>query len=118
MALDALWAVLITEVSGVSKVQAPIHAGLRDTPAVLPAVSRVSSNDSGGTVTAMPGGADTPDTPAENARYQAQPARVLGCTPIPLIPLKKSMPIFKALTRQLLLIRRGQSDYSGSAGRG
>ena len=80
MALDALWAVLIPEVSGVSEVQAPIHAGLRDTPAVLPEVSRVSSNDSGGTVTAMPGGADTPDTPAENARYQAQPARALGCT--------------------------------------
>ena len=80
MALDALWAVLIPEVSRVSEVQAPIHAGLRDTPAVLPEVSRGSSNDSGGTVTAMPGGADTPDTPAENARYQAQPARALGCT--------------------------------------
>ena len=80
MALDALWAVLIPEVSGVSEVQAPIHAGLRDTPAVLPEVSRVSSNDSGGTVTAMPGGADTPDTPPENARYQAQPAWALGCT--------------------------------------
>jgi len=80
MALDALWALLIPEVSGVSEVQAPIHAGLRDTPAVLPEVSRVSSNDSGGTVTAIPGGADTPDTPAENVRYQAQPAWALACT--------------------------------------
>ena len=80
MALDALWAVLIPEVSRVSEVQAPIHEGLRDTPAVLSEVSRVSSNDSGGTITAMPGGADTPDTPAENARYQAQPPRALGCT--------------------------------------
>ena len=80
MALDALWAVLIPEVSGVSKVQAPIHAGLRDTPAVLYEVSRVSSNDSGSTVAALPGGADTPDTPPENVRDQAQPAWALGCT--------------------------------------
>lgn len=80
MALDALWALLIPEVSGVSEVQAPSHAGLRDTPAPLPEVSRVSSNDSGGTVTAMPGGADTPDTPAGDVRYQAQPAWALGCT--------------------------------------
>ena len=36
MALDALWAVLIPEVSQVSEVQAPIHEGLRDTPAFLP----------------------------------------------------------------------------------
>ena len=81
MALDALWAVLIPEVSGVSEVQAPIYAGLRNTPAVLSEVSRVSSNESGSTVAALPGGADTPDTPPENARYQAQPARALGCTP-------------------------------------
>ena len=80
MALDALWAVLIPEVSGVSEVQAPIYAGLRDTPAVLSEVSRVSSNESGSTVAALPGGADTPDTPPENARYQAQPAWALGCT--------------------------------------
>ena len=80
MALDALWAVLIPEVSGVSEVQAPIHVGLRDTPAVLPEVSRVSSNDSSSTVAALPGGADTPDTQPENARYQAQPAWALGCT--------------------------------------
>ena len=80
MALDALWAVLIAEVSGVSEVQAPIYAGLRDTPAVLPEVSRVSSNDSSGTFAAMPCGADTSDTPPENARYQAQPPWALGCT--------------------------------------
>jgi len=80
MALDALWAVLFPEVSGVSEVQAPIHVGLRDTPAVLPEVSKVSSNDSGGTVATMPGSTDTPDTPPENVRYQAQPAWALGCT--------------------------------------
>ena len=80
MALDALWAVLISEVSKESEVQAPIHAGLRDTPTVLPGVSGVSSKDSDGTVTTIPGGADTPDTPLENVRYQAQPAWALGCT--------------------------------------
>jgi hypothetical protein len=80
MALDALWAVVIPEVSRVSEVQAPIYAGLRDTPAVLPEVSRVSSNDGGSTVEAMPEGADTPDTPPGNVRYQAQPAWALGCT--------------------------------------
>ena len=80
MALDALWAVLIPEVSRVSEVQAPIHVGLRDTPAVLPEVSRVSSNDSGGTVTTIPSDADTPDTPLKNVRYQAQAAWTLGCT--------------------------------------
>ncbi len=84
MALDALWAVLIPEVSGVSKVQAPIHAGLRDTPAALPevsGVSGVSSDDSGGMVGAITGGADTPDTPPVNVRYQPQPSWALGCTP-------------------------------------
>ena len=80
MALDALWAVLIPEVSGVSEVQAPIHAGLRDTSAVFPEVSKVSSNDSGSTVATMPGSTDTPDTPPENVRYQAQPAWALACT--------------------------------------
>ena len=80
MALDALWAVLFPEVSGVSEVQAPIHAGLRDTSAVFPEVSKVSSNDSGSTVATMPGSTDTPDTPPENVRYQAQPAWALGCT--------------------------------------
>ena len=80
MALDALWAVLIPEVSQVSEVQAPIHEGLRDTPAFLPEVSRVSSNDSGSTVATRPSGADTPDTPPEIVRYRAQPAWALGCT--------------------------------------
>ena len=80
MALDALWAVLIPEVSGVSKVQAPIHAVWPDTPAVLPEVSGVSSNNSGGTVTTIPSDADTPDTPLANVRYLAQAAWVLGCT--------------------------------------
>jgi hypothetical protein len=80
MALDALWAVLILEVSRVSEVQAPIHAGLRDTPAVLPEVSGVSGNDGGGPGVAVIGGADTLDTPQENVGYLAQPAWALGCT--------------------------------------
>ena len=47
MALDALWAVLIPEVSKVSEVQAPIHAGLRDTPVVLPEVSGAQGSEPG-----------------------------------------------------------------------
>ena len=80
MALDALWAVLIPEVSGVSEVQAPIHAGLAATPAFIPEVSRVSSNDSGAAVSDINTGADTPATPPENVRYQSEPAWALGCT--------------------------------------
>ena len=80
MALDALWAVLFPEVSGVSEVQAPIHAGLAETPAFFPEVSRVSSNDTGAAVTAGYTGADTPATPPENVRYQSEPAWALGCT--------------------------------------
>jgi hypothetical protein len=53
---------------------------LRDTPAVLPEVSRVSSNDRGSSVATINGGADTPDTPPEIVRYLAQPAWALGCT--------------------------------------
>lgn len=80
MALDALWAVLIPEVSQVSQVQAPIRGGFTDTPTVLPEVSEVSAiqgNDAGAAVI---GGSDTPDTPLENVRYQVQPAWALGCT--------------------------------------
>jgi len=80
MALDALWAVLIPEVSRVSQVQASIHAGLRDTPTFLPEVLGVSSNDSSEDVTTFLTSADTPATPPENVRYQAQPAWTLGCT--------------------------------------
>jgi hypothetical protein len=80
MALDALWAVLIPEVSRVSKVQAPIHEGLGDTPAVLPEVSEVSGRAGNGACNPANDGVDTPDTPPENVRYQAQPAWALGCT--------------------------------------
>lgn len=80
MALDALWAVLIHEVSKVSGVQAPIHTGLRDTPAVFHGVSQVSTTQGGDAGHAVNGGIDTPDTPPENVRYQAQPAWPLGCT--------------------------------------
>lgn len=80
MALDALWAMLISEVSGVSQVQTPIHAGLSDTPAVLPEVSKVSGRQGNGPDAVMKGGIDTPDTLPENMRYQAQPAWILACT--------------------------------------
>jgi predicted dehydrogenase len=80
MALDALWAVIIPEVSRVSEVQAPIHAGLRDTPSVLPEVSGVSGNDGNGPGVAVIGSADTPDTSQEIVRYQALHAWALGCT--------------------------------------
>ena len=84
MALEAFWALLNQEVSEVTGVQVPVHAGGRHTPSVLARVSRVSrvsSNDPGGMGTALPVGADTPDTPPESVRYLAQPARALGCTP-------------------------------------
>lgn len=80
MALDALWALLTPEVSQVSGVQAPIYAGLRDTPAVLPEVSRVSGNDSGDTVETLPGGIDTPETPLKSVRYQRKAFIHAGCT--------------------------------------
>jgi hypothetical protein len=63
MALDALWAVLIPEVSRVSKVQAPIHAGLAATPTFLPEVLGVSSNDNSEAVTTIITSADTHVTP-------------------------------------------------------
>jgi len=59
MALDALWAVLIPEVSGVFEVS--------DIQDVGPGVAAI-------------GGIDTPDTPPENVRYQREPAWLLGCT--------------------------------------
>ena len=80
MAIDALWAVLIPKVSGVSEVQATIYDAMRDTPADLPKVSRVSSNDCGGLGIAVIGGLDTPDTLLGNIRYQREPSWILGCT--------------------------------------
>ena len=80
MALDALWTLLNPEVSGVSKVQAPVYAGLRDTPEILPEVSGVSDTLEGGAGAAMGSGIDTPDTPQENVRYQAKPAWIKACT--------------------------------------
>ena len=80
MALDAMWAVLIPEVSKVSQVQAPIYAGLAATPTFLPEVSRVSSNDRGTAVTTILTSADTPATPPKNVRYQREPSWAMGCT--------------------------------------
>jgi hypothetical protein len=80
MALESLWTTLNAEVSGVSKVQAPVYAGLRETPALLREVSRVSSNDGVIQVGTLINRADTSDTPPKNVVYQPQPAWVLGCT--------------------------------------
>ena len=57
-----------------------MHADSRDTPAVLPKASRVSSNDSGSSVATIDSGTDTPDTAPEIVRYQAKPAWPLGRT--------------------------------------
>lgn len=83
MALDALWAVLMPAISGVSevsRVQAPVHAGLRETPVVLAKASRESSDHNAEPEVFAIGGLDSPDTPQENLRYQAQPAWALSCT--------------------------------------
>lgn len=80
MALDAMWAVLIPEVSGVSKVQATVYEDSTDTPLVLPEVSEVSGMECREPGSAMNGDIDTPDTPTENVRYQPEPAWALGCT--------------------------------------
>ncbi len=80
MALDALWAVLNPEVSGVSRVQAPIHAGLRDTPAVLPEVSGVSGGICSLAGDPTKGGIDTSDTSRFSQGYQPKPSIHAGCT--------------------------------------
>ena len=80
MALESLWAKLNTEVSGVSRVQAPVYAGLRDTPALLREVSGVSSNDGVIHADSLIDRTDTSDTPSENMGYRPQPAWALGCT--------------------------------------
>jgi hypothetical protein len=80
MALDALWAVLNLEVSGVSGVQAPIQEGLRDTPAPAPEVSEVSGIPGNHAELVETCGTETSDTPLENVRYQSEPAWPLGCT--------------------------------------
>lgn len=80
MALESLWAKLNTEVSGVSRVQAPVYAGLRDTPALLREVSGVSSNYGVIHADSLINRTDTSDTPSESMGYRPQPAWALGCT--------------------------------------
>ena len=73
MALKSWLALLKADVSGVSDVQAPIHAGL----------SRYGTETADVSGVARPGGmvaSDTADTAAQNQTYQAQPAWALGCT--------------------------------------
>lgn len=80
MALESLWAKLNAEVTGVTRVQAPVYAGLHETPAILLGVSRVSSNDGFIQVDTLINRAGTSDTPLENMVCQPQPAWSLGCT--------------------------------------
>ncbi len=124
MALDALWAVLIPEVSGVSKVQAPVHAGLRDTPAVLPEVSGVSIVMAATGRARRQSAALIPLIPHRKTRgISGKPHGRWVAPLIPLIPLKKStskpmqqMSCFQANYSQPN--PPNQSEYSGSAGRG
>jgi hypothetical protein len=89
MALDAMWAVLNSEVSGVSGVQARIYGGLHDTPAFFAEVSEVSSTVYKGHCVAVISGKASSDTPLQNQRYHAQPAWALGRTPdTPATPKK------------------------------
>ena len=80
MTLESLWTKLNAEVSGVSRVQAPVYAGLHETPAILRGVSGVSSNDGFIQVATVINRAGTSDTPSENMGCQPQPAWPWGCT--------------------------------------
>lgn len=80
MTLESLWTKLNAEVSGVSRVQAPVYAGLHETPAILRGVSGVSSSDGFLQVTTVINRAGTSDTPLENMGCTPQPAWPLGCT--------------------------------------
>jgi len=73
MALKSWLASLKADVSGVSGVQAPMHAGMGRYVTETADVSGVS--ESGGMAAS-----DAADTAAENQTYQAQPAWALGCT--------------------------------------
>ena len=75
MALKSWLASLKKDVSGVSGVHAPVHAGLGRYVTDMADVSGVSASGSGGMVAS-----DTADTAAQNQTYQAQPAWALGCT--------------------------------------
>jgi hypothetical protein len=92
MALDAMWTVLNAEVSGVSRVQAPIYGGLQDTPAFSAEVPEVSSTVYKGHCVAVISGRAFSDTPLQNQRYQPQPAWALACTPdTPATPTKVNL---------------------------
>ncbi len=80
MALEALWAALIPDVSEVSQVQAPVYAGFSDTPPDLLEVAGVPGVTVNTLSPGMIGEMDTPDTPRESGRYQAQPPWILACT--------------------------------------
>jgi len=74
MALESWLTSLKADVSGVSDVQANIHAGFGRYVTDTPDVSGVS--DSGGVVAG-----DTADTARENQTYQVKPNIHAGCTP-------------------------------------
>ena len=74
MGLESLLESLKSEVSGVSRVQASVHAGLAETSAKVAQVSGVSG-------TPRPTPLKPDETPATPAPVSAKPAPVLACTP-------------------------------------
>ena len=80
MALDALWALLSFEVSGVSEVRDTVYKGFTDTSAVLsevPKVSNINPECLGSNCRVF---IDTSVTSAENVRDAAQLSWPLSCT--------------------------------------
>lgn len=81
MALEALWTVLNLEVSRVSKVQAPIHKGLLETPALPSEVSEIYKGQRQANDKEFNFDTDTLDTLEQSKGYQLQPLSALGFTP-------------------------------------
>lgn len=81
MALEALWTVLNLEVSRVSKVQAPIHKGLLETPAVPPEVSKICRGQRHANDKEFNFATDTRDTLEQSKGYQLMPLLALDFTP-------------------------------------
>ena len=91
MALDALWTVLNLEVSRVSKVQAPICKGLRETPTEPPEVSEICIGQRQANDKEFNFATDTLDTLEQSKGYQLQPLSALGFTPDTLETSKASV---------------------------
>ena len=80
MARDSLLNKLISKVSAVSAVKAPIYTGLPDTPTDLLEVLRVSTRQPKASVVAASCEIYTPNSLTKNKRYQFQSPWILGCT--------------------------------------